>query len=100
MTAIAFDPDCCGNCAEPRHLGLCDADRCRKAVLPQPATSPLLRLMGEVRVEQTKRQTKKALTVSPEAKAHQARVKNARSVARSKRRGYFGLLKAITQKEN
>jgi hypothetical protein len=53
--------------------------------------------MGEVRVEQTKRQTKKALTVSPEAKAHKARVTSARSIARSKRRGYFGLARAIAK---
>jgi hypothetical protein len=53
--------------------------------------------VGETLVEQTSRQTKidKALPVSPEAKAHKARVHSARTIARSKRRGYFGLAKAI-----
>ena len=95
MTAIALNPEICTACVDD--LGLCSAERCRRAVLPQPATSPLLRLMGEVRVEQTNRQTKKALTVSPEAKAHKARVQSARSIARSKRKGMFGLLRALAK---
>lgn len=36
--------------------GLCHAEHCRRQVLPQPAISPLVRLIGNARVEQTKRQ--------------------------------------------
>ena len=56
-----------------------------------------LKLMGESLVAQTRLQSKisKPLAVSPEGKAHRARQQSARSVAKSRRRGYYGLLKAI-----
>jgi hypothetical protein len=83
-------PDCI------RSQGLCTREGCRNAVLPRLAQpTGLLRLMGEALVEQTKRQEPE-----PQEKVQIARIgrRNARKVARSKRGGYFGLLKAITQK--
>lgn len=51
--------------------------------------------MGEARVEQTKRQTDN--TPDPKAQRQLAKIgrRNARRVARSHRRGYFGLARAI-----
>ena len=98
MTATALAlPDICLDCVDD--LGLCRKDGCRKSVLPQLAKPSLVKYQGETRTEQTKRQTKidRSLPVSPEAKAHKARVKSARSIARSKRRGLYGLLKTIKE---
>lgn len=91
--AVAFD--ICPDCAEPRNRGLCSRDACRKAVLPQIAKPALVRLIGEVNVEQTKRQKQQPL--SPKEKAQIAKIgrRNARRVARSQRQGYMGLAKAI-----
>lgn len=54
-------------------------------------------MIGDALVEQTARQldTERALPQSEEGKAHQARRKRARSIARSKRGGLFGYLKAM-----
>jgi hypothetical protein len=87
----------CPDCVEDQ--GLCRAERCRRSVLPQPARNPLVRLLGDVRIEQKKRQIVEVLPESPEAKAHKARKKSAQTIARSKRRGYFGLLKAIQDRK-
>jgi hypothetical protein len=88
--AVAFD--ICPACAEPRNKGLCGKDLCRKAVLPQIAKPALVRLIGEVNVEQTKRQK----PLAPKEKAAIARIgrRNARKTAKGNR-GYFGLAKAI-----
>ena len=59
-----------------------------------------LKLIDEVHCEQTKRQSRKELSVSPEGKAHAARKASARSIARSKRRGYYGLARAILDKQS
>jgi hypothetical protein len=71
--------------------------RHERDVLPQLAVNVgWLKLMGEARTEQTKRQRgPKALPISPEGKAHQARQESARKHAKSKRRGYLGLALAI-----
>lgn len=96
--AISDADDPCLECVDD--FGLCDSDRCRRAVLPQLAKPALLSLIGVSHVEQTKRQTTKALPVSEEAKAHKARKDSARKIAKSKRRGYFGLAKAIMAKKH
>lgn len=56
-----------------------------------------LKLIGEPRTEQTTRQLTRPrqLPQSDEGKAHQARRKRARAIARSRRKGMFGLLRAI-----
>lgn len=76
--------------------GLCGGERCRRAVLPQLAKPSFVRLMGEPLVEQKRLQRKreKDAAVSPQQLAWKAR-KSATKTARSKRRGYFGLAKAI-----
>lgn len=68
----------------------------------------LLRLIQETHTEQKKRQTKKSLSVSTEQAEHRKRkeharsvargkaAKHARAVARSQRRGLYGLHKKIT----
>lgn len=73
--------------------GLCGREDCRRAVLPQLAKNGgWLRLMGEAHTEQTKRQAPE-----PAERKQLERIarRNARKVARSKRGGMFGLLKAI-----
>lgn len=62
-------------------------------MLPQLAhNGGWLKLIGEARIEQTKRQAP-----APKERVELARIsrRNARKVARSQRRGYFGLAKAI-----
>lgn len=98
-------PDICPYCQA--HSGLCSNEFCRRAVLPQLARPPIVRLMGEVHVEQKSRQTDESLPVSTEQaewrkrKEHTRSVsraksrKHARSVARSRRRGLFGLSRKI-----
>lgn len=73
--------------------GLCGKDSCRRPILPQLAQNRgWLKLIGEAVVEQTKRQAPE-----PTERKQLARIarRNARKVARSQRRGYFGLAKAI-----
>jgi hypothetical protein len=70
-------------------------------VLPQLAKPALVRLIGDAHVEQTKRQIdqRTMLPVSDAGRAYQARRTRAQAIARSKRRGMFGLLKAISGKQ-
>jgi hypothetical protein len=84
----------CPDCAKPHNLGLCGKELCRKQVLPQIAKPALVRLIGEVNVEQVKRQKREILT--PKEKAQIAKIgrRNARRQAKAGR-GYFGLAKAI-----
>lgn len=91
MTA-AVALDICPDCAKPSNQGLCGKDHCRKAVLPQIAKPALVRLIGDVQVEQTKRQK----PLAPKEKVAIERIgrRNARRQARSGR-GHFGLAKAI-----
>lgn len=90
--------------------GLCGRDDCRRQVLPQPAKNGgWLKLMGEARIEQRKRQTDAEIPVSVEQqewkrrKEHTRSVarakarKNARRIARSQRRGLFGLHQQIAR---
>lgn len=73
--------------------GLCGRDDCRRQVLPQLAINGgWLKLIGDARIEQSKRQRP-----VPTEKVQLDRIarRNARKVARSSRRGYFGLAKAI-----
>lgn len=88
-------PDICPDCY--RESGLCASEHCRRQVLPQLAKpNALLRLIGDANVEQVKRQ-------APEAtdRVQIARIsrRNARKVARSSRRGYFGLARAIMEQK-
>jgi hypothetical protein len=55
--------------------------------------------MGQVHVEQKRRQTVKVLPISPEAKAWKVRRTRAQEIARSRRRGNFGLAKAIMERK-
>lgn len=91
--AVALDLDFCPACAEPRNLGLCSKDACRKQVLPQLSKPALVRLIGDSLTEQTKAQNQ---PLSPSEKAAVERIgrRNARKRARSGG-GYFGLAKAI-----
>jgi hypothetical protein len=93
--AISSHEPACPRCAE-RPSGLCEREECRRAVLPQLAKNiGWLKLMGEVRTEQTKRQKQKnALTPTEKAKVAAIGRRNARKQARSKR-GPYALLRAI-----
>ena len=89
--AIALIPEeeICQACVEDN--GLCHAEHCRRSVLPQLAKPALVRLIGDTHTEQKKRQISK-----PEQTAiEKIKRRNARKVARSQRRGMYGLLKAI-----
>ena len=88
--------DHCPDCI--RHQGLCV--RHTFGVLPQLRRNiAWLKLIGNAAVEQKARQTVKPTRhVSPEGKAHAQRKATARQTARSKRRGMFGLLRALAQR--
>ena len=97
LTSPAFVLDICPKCRD--QSGLCTAERCRREVLPQLAKPALVRLIGDSLVEQKKRQVEHAL---PECDAHKAwklRRQRAQEIARSKRRGAFGLAKAIMERK-
>jgi hypothetical protein len=89
--------DVCPSCV--RAGGLCD--RHHVGVLPLLARNiGWLKLMGEARTEQTKRQRKaKELPISAEGRAHALRVLSAKKHARSKRRGMHGLMLAIMERK-
>jgi hypothetical protein len=91
-------PPICLDCV--RNAGLCQ--RCAMHVCPQLAKNRgYLALIGEVHTEQKRRQGRRKkkgvpeLTKSPEQQSWLKRRAGARAVARSKRRGYFGLARAI-----
>ena len=92
----ALVDEICGDCLT--HQGLCA--RHAVGVLPQLRRNiAWLKLMGNAAVEQKARQTVKPTRhVSPEGKAHAQRKATARQTARSKRRGLFGLLRALAQR--
>lgn len=96
----------CADCVTSK--GLCGRDHCRRQVLPLlKRPTGLLRLMGEALVEQKGRQASVDLAVSIEQAEHRQRKertrsiarakarKNARAIARSQRRGLFGLHRQI-----
>jgi hypothetical protein len=86
------DGDLCSACVTTR--GLCA--RHESHVLPQLARNiGWLKLMGEAIVEQTRRQTSRALAVSPEAQAHADRKQAARR-SRKAGRGHLALARAIS----
>jgi hypothetical protein len=87
----------CPDCASPRNKGLCSRETCRKAVLPQIAKPALVRLIGEVNTEQTKRQKQAPMTPKERAQIAKIGRRNARRVAKSQRRGIFGLALAISR---
>lgn len=93
--AVTLHPDICPACAEPRNRGLCGSDHCRKAVLPQIAKPALVRLIGDVLTEQTKRQ--KPLPAKEKAAIARIGRRNARKLARSGR-GHFALALAIASR--
>jgi hypothetical protein len=77
--------------------GLCQREECRRQVLPQLAQNRgWLKLITEVRVEQTKRQEPE-----PKERVAIARIgrRNARRIARTQRQGYFGLARAIMERK-
>lgn len=100
------DGELCPSCVVAD--GLCGRDDCRRAVLPLIAENRgWLKLIGEARVEQKRRQDDDELAVSVEQTEHKKRKehtrsvsrakarKNARAIARSQRRGLFGLHRKI-----
>jgi hypothetical protein len=89
--------DLCPDCAKVHNLGLCHREKCRKAVLPQIAKPALVRLIGEVNVEQAKRQKQAPMTPKERAQIAKIGRRNARRVAKSQRRGIFGLALAISR---
>ena len=88
-----MSPHCLDECHDCREQqGLCGYHA--RFVLPRLAVNVgWLKLMGEALTEQKGRQTDRALSVSPEAQAHQERKKRARR--KSIGSGLKGLLKAV-----
>lgn len=91
FTAAALTVALCVPCLN--HDGLCE--RHAKEVLPQLAQPGWVRLIGIARVEQTKAQQVQEVPVSPQQASWRERRKAARKTAKSKRRGMYGLLRAI-----
>lgn len=90
----AFEPDC-ASCV--RLGGLCGRENCRRQILPQLAQNRgWLKLIDEVHVEQTKRQ---APEPTEKIAIEKIKRRNANKVARSQRRGMYGLLRAIQQRK-
>ena len=96
LPALGLADDICTDCMT--HQGLCPAHE--REILPQLRRNiAWLKLMGNAAVEQKARQRAPiAPPVSPEGKAHAQRKATARQTARSKRRGMFGLLRALAQR--
>jgi hypothetical protein len=85
------DVELCPACV--LHQGLCE--RHKSHVLPQLAKNiGWLKLMGEALIEQKRRQSARALAVSPEAQAHAAR-KQASTRARKAGRGHLAIACAV-----
>lgn len=93
---IGLADEICGDCLT--HQGLCA--RHAVGVLPQLRRNiAWLKLIGNAAVEQTARQEAPSTPpVSAAGAAHAKRKATARQTARSKRRGIYGLLKAIAQR--
>lgn len=90
----------CSDCVEQD--GLCGKDRCRRGILPQLARPALVRLIGDVLVEQKKRQkvaVDREKTARERVQIERIGRRNARKAARGGRRGYFGLAMAIIGKK-
>lgn len=94
LPALGLADDLCTDCLT--HQGLCT--RHEREILPQLRRNiAWLKLIGNAAVEQTARQAAiPTPPVSEAGKAHAQRKAAARQTAKSRRRGMYGLMRAIS----